>query len=115
MTSPTPSYSVRSASGERAGRALNTFRQQQLAIDSPALNGAISPSEAFLAGISACGVTLLAAVAPQMGIRLDRVEVRIDGFMQPAVAAFEHIDLHFTLTGPSEQEAALLVGRYQNG
>ncbi|HXF65028.1 MAG TPA: OsmC family protein [Caldilineaceae bacterium] len=115
MTSSAPTYIVRSTSSPQAGRSLNMIRQQQLVIDSPQLNGAISPGEAFLAGISACGVTLLGAVAPQLGIQLDHVDVQIEGYMQSGVAAFDHIDLHFTLTGPTDEEAAILVGRYQDG
>lgn len=115
MTQPAPNYSARSASVGQVGRTLNTIRQHAIVIESPAMNGEINSGEAFLVGISSCGVTLIEAAAQQLGIGIQRMEVQIDGYRQPDVAAFEHIDMRFTFVGPSENEAAVLVGRYRDG
>lgn len=115
MAEQVPNYSVRSASTDTFGRTLNSIRQHHVVIDSSALNGEINSGEAFLAGISSCGVTLIQGAARTLGIPLERITVEIDGYRVPDVAAFEHIDMRFTLAGPSEAEAATLVDRYRNG
>ena len=115
MTEVAPDYSVLTSSTATRGRTLNTIRQHHLVIDTPLLNEEINPAEAFLAGISACGVTLIEAAAQALGIRLQRMKVGIDGFRQPGVAAFDHITMCFTLMGPSDDEAAVLIGRYRDG
>ncbi len=54
---------VHSSSTTTPGRALNQVRTHQLVIDEPTHLGGpgeeITPAEAFLAGVSACGVLLV--------------------------------------------------------
>ena len=51
---------VRSYSGGLPGRALNQARTNHFVIDSPSgPHEALSSGEAFLAGVSSCGVTLI--------------------------------------------------------
>ena len=115
MSERDPNYSARSSSIGVVGRSLNTIRQHHIIIDRPTVNEEINSAEAFLVGLSSCGVTLIERAASEMGIGLDRVQVGIDGYRESDVAAFERIEMRFELMGPSEEEAALLVGRYRDG
>lgn len=115
MTEQTPAYTVHSASVGHVGRSINTIRQHHLIIDSPSVNEEMTSSEAFLAGVSSCGVTLIERAAQETGIRLDRIEVTIEAYRHPEIVAFERLAMAFRLTGPSREEADLLVGRYKDG
>lgn len=115
MSEQVVTYSAKSASVGLVGRTLNSIRQHHFVIDSPGINEAINSAEIFLVGLSSCGVTLIENVAQGLGIRVTRVEVQIDGFRRPEVAAFDRIDMRFTLVGPSDAEAAVLIDRYRNG
>ncbi len=115
MSERDPDYSACSSNIGVVGRSLNTIRQHHIIIDSPSVNEEINPAEVFLVGLSSCGVTLIERAAREMGIRLDRVQVGIDGYRKPDVAAFERIEMRFELIGPSEEEATALVGKYRDG
>src|SRR5207302_10010327 len=73
---------VHSASTATMGRSLNQVRNHQLVIDEPTHLGGpgeeITPADAFLAGVSACGVLLVQSRARDSGVRLDRVEADIE-------------------------------------
>ena len=72
---------VHSSSTATPGRALNQVRTHQLVIDEPTHLGGpgeqITPAEAFLAGVSACGVLLVQGRARDLGVRLEEVEATI--------------------------------------
>ena len=96
---------VHSSSTVTPGRALNQVRNHQLVIDEPTHLGGpgeqITPAEAFLAGISACGVLLVQGRARDTGIRLDRVEVTIEGIRNRSdTSVFQRIEIRFLLAGP---------------
>jgi len=100
------------------GRSLNSARSQHFVIDEPPHRGgpgeALTPVEAFLAGISACGVLLVQSYAGEMGIPLAGAICEIEGVRDRAhPAEFEAITLRFALTGPDPEQARQLVGRYQ--
>jgi uncharacterized OsmC-like protein len=109
--------SVRSTSSGTVGRSLNTVGRHHFIIDSPTLAEEITSGDAFLAGISSCGVNLVERVAQELSIPVQRTEVTIDGYRnrQRTPAQFEWIDLRFTLVGPTQEQAEVLVGRYKDG
>jgi uncharacterized OsmC-like protein len=110
---------VHSASTTTPGRAINKVRDHQLVIDEPTHLGGpgeqITPAEAFLAGVSACGVLLVQGRARDSGIRLEQVEVNIEAVRHRGdTSVFQHIDMLFRLAGPSEAEANDLIEHYKN-
>lgn len=110
---------VQSASTATPGRAVNQVRNHQLVIDEPTHLGGpgeqITPAEAFLAGVSACGVLLVQGKARDSGVRLDRVEVTIEAVRHRRdTSVFQRIDLAFRLSGPTRKEAIGLVDHYKN-
>jgi len=107
---------IRSSSASPAGRAVSRVRGQELVLDSSARPqpDAFTNSEAFLAGISSCGVTLIDMHAREKGVPLRRTEVTIEG-VRPAAdpARFARITMRFALAGVSQAEAEDLVRTYQ--
>ena len=103
--------SVTSTSTEVVGRTLNRARHNHFVIDSPSGPGeALSTGEAFLAGISACGVTLVQGAAKQAGIAIDRLEVDIAATRLAANPVdFHRIDVRFAYTGTTLAEAEQLT------
>src|SRR5437868_9422555 len=73
---------VQSRSTSTPGRSINEVRQHRLVIDEPTHLGGpgeeITPADAFLAGVSACGVLLVQGRARETGIRLDQIDVSLD-------------------------------------
>src|SRR5207302_257856 len=83
--------------------------------DSPSLGEEITSGDAFLSGISSCGVNLVEAAAQETGVTLHRIEVTIDGIrLRSNPTSFEKIELRFILTGPSQEQAEALVQRYED-
>jgi uncharacterized OsmC-like protein len=110
---------VHSASTSTPGRAINKVRNHQLVIDEPTHLGGpgeqITPAEAFLAGVSACGVLLVQGRARDSGVQLEQVEVNIEAIRQRSdTSVFQRIDMLFRLSGPSGAEAIDLVEHYKN-
>jgi uncharacterized OsmC-like protein len=106
---------VRSYSSGTVGRSLNTVGHHHFVIDSPALGEEITSGDAFLAGISSCGVNLVEGAAKETGVPLQHTEVTIDGIrLRDQPTAFEQINLRFVLTGPSQEQAEALVQRYKD-
>ena len=108
--------SVRSTSSGTIGRSLNSARTNHFVLDSPSGPGeAVTNGEAFLAGISSCGVTLIEGYAKQNAIPLVRMEARIDGIRNLAKPnEFQAIDIHFELQGVDEKQAGHLVATWQD-
>jgi uncharacterized OsmC-like protein len=107
---------IRSTSSGTIGRAVSESRGQRLALDSSARPqpDAFTNSEAFLAGISSCGVTLIEGHAKETGVPLKRTEVTIEGVRTAAdPARFAGITMRFQLTGVSQSQAEELVETYR--
>lgn len=109
---------VHSASTATPGRAVNQVRDHQLVIDEPTHLGGpgeqITPAEAFLAGVSACGVLLVQSRARDSGVRLDRVEADIEAVRHRRdTSVFQRIEIRFRLSGPTQGEAIDLVDHYK--
>lgn len=109
---------VRSASSAMAGRAINEVRDRQFVIDEPTHLGGpgveITPADAFLAGVSACGVLLVQGRARDTKTRLDAINVALEAVRDRRdTSVFQRIDMIFRLTGPSQAEAVALVEHYK--
>ncbi|HEV8309825.1 MAG TPA: OsmC family protein [Methylomirabilota bacterium] len=106
---------VRSRSVGLPGRALNSARTQHFVLDSPGgPNEALTTVEAFLAGISACGVTLIEKHARETEVPLRHLEVKVSGVRGPDdPTRFQRIDISFEIAGVDAQQAARLVEVWQ--
>jgi uncharacterized OsmC-like protein len=107
---------VRSYSGGLPGRALNQARTHHFVIDSPSgPHEALSSGEAFVAGVSSCGVTLIELYAHEQRVPLRRTEVTIEGIRAVAEPnRFAEVRMRFELAGVDQAQAELLVGVYKN-
>jgi uncharacterized OsmC-like protein len=109
---------VRSRTVGEPGRSLNTARDQHFVIDEPAYNGgpgeSVTPAEAFLAGVSACGVLLVESFAHRDGVLLQKVDASIEGIrLRSDPANFRKVSVRFELMGPTQQQAERLVEAYK--
>lgn len=107
---------VRSSSSGVIGRARSEARGHRLVLDSSGRPqpDAFTNSEAFLAGISSCGVTLIEGHARETGIPLTRMDVTIEGSRLAAdPARFAAITMTFELAGVSQDQAEGLVETYR--
>lgn len=108
---------IRSVSSGEIGRAVSSVRRLELVLDSSShpRDDAFTNSEAFLAGISSCGVTLLEVYAQAEGIPVKRMDVEIKGVRPAAeLSRFERISMHFEIAGVSQVQAEDLVEVYRN-
>lgn len=116
-------YSLEARSTDTFGRVLCSTRDQHFVIDGPVQNGcpgeAVTPAEAFLAGVASCGVELVQVFARQEELPLERVEVTIRGEMdldnpvREDVTVFNTVRLDFLLAGVSDEQAEHLVERFK--
>jgi uncharacterized OsmC-like protein len=107
---------IRSASSGTVGRAVSESRGYRLALDSSTRPqpDAFTNSEAFLAGISSCGVTLIEGHAQETGVPLKRTEVTIEGVRTAAdPTRFASITMRFRLAGVSQGQAEALIETYR--
>src|SRR6266849_8057442 len=103
---------VRSSSSGVIGRAHSVARGQRLALDSSARPkpDALTNSEAFLAAVSSCGVTLIEGHAQETGVPLKRMDVTIEGTRAAAAPnRFASVTMRFELAGVSQAQAEELV------
>ena len=105
---------VRSRSSGVVGRAVSNARNHHFVLDSSSAPEALSNSEAFLAGVSSCGVTLVEGHARDTGVPLQRMEVTIAGVRAAAEPnRFQRIDMRFELHGVDQATAERLVETYR--
>lgn len=103
---------IRSSSSGVVGRAISEARGQSLVLDSShnPNDDAFTNSEAFLASISSCGVTLIEGYAKTESISLDRMTVSIDGARASADPTnFVSIAMRFEFAGVDQSKAEELV------
>lgn len=107
---------VRSGSSGVLGRSLNQARHQHFVLDSPSgPNEALTNGEAFLAGISSCGVTLIEKHADDTGVPLAGMEVLIEGIRSNAEPnRFQAINVKFELRGVDQARAEALVETWRD-
>jgi uncharacterized OsmC-like protein len=108
---------IKSSSSGTIGRAVSQARSQRLVLDSSARpqEDALTNSEAFLAGISSCGVTLIEGYAQDKGVPMKRMDVTIEGVRTAEEPArFASISMRFEIAGVSQAQAEQLVETYRN-
>jgi uncharacterized OsmC-like protein len=74
----------------------------------------LTNSEAFLAGVSSCGVTLIEMHAKETGVPLTRIQVTIEGARSAAEPnRFASVSMTFQIAGVSQAQADELVKTYR--
>jgi uncharacterized OsmC-like protein len=121
--STTRTYAVNARSTDTLGRVQCNARNHHFIIDGPVQAGfpgeAITPAEVFLAGIAACGVELVQALARDQKLPLSNVKVDIDGMMDRSkpvrqdVTVFNAVALNFQLAGVTQAQADDLIHRFR--
>ena len=109
---------VHSATTRTPGRATNEVRGNRFVIDEPTHLGGpgeqITPADAFLSGVAACGVLMVQGRARDTKVRLDRLEVDLEAVRQRSdTSVFQRIDMRFRFSGPSEDQAKGLLEHYK--
>jgi uncharacterized OsmC-like protein len=114
-------YRAKAHSTDVFGRVLCNAREQHFVIDGPIWNGcpgeALTPGEAFLAGIAACGVELIQVIAAADELAIGTIAVSIHGIVdrehpvREDVTVFNRVRMRFEIEGVSEEQAASLVER----
>jgi uncharacterized OsmC-like protein len=114
-------YRAEARSSDVLGRVLCAARDQHFVIDGPVWNGcpgeALTPGEAFLAAVAACGVELVEVIAREDGLEVGRVEVAIDGVVdrdhpvRDDLTVFNRVRMGFEIEGLSEEQAGSVVER----
>ena len=107
---------VRSYSTGTPGRALNSARHNHFVLDSPSgPNEALTNGEAFLSGVSSCGVTLIEKYAADNGIPLQSMQAVIEGVRSNAEPnRFQAVNVKFELRGVDQVQAEHLVATWQD-
>ena len=103
---------IRSRSSGTIGRAFSHTRGQQVVLDSSShpKADALTNSEAFLAAVSSCGVTLIEDYAKNERIPIEETEVTIQGVrLASDTTRFDRISLNFAFAGLSQEQAESLV------
>jgi uncharacterized OsmC-like protein len=107
---------IRSSSSGVLGRARNAARGVTVSFDSSARPqpDALTNSEAFLAAVSSCGVTLIEMHAKDTGVPLAGMDVTIEGIRTAAEPnRFARVSMTFELAGVSQTDAENLVETYR--
>ena len=107
---------VTSSSSGTIGRAQSSARGARIVLDSSShpQSDALTNSEAFLAGVSSCGVTLIEGHAKDTGVPLQRLAVTIEGARTAAdPTRFASVTMTFRLSGVSQEQAEQLVETYR--
>lgn len=116
-------YSAEAQSTGTFGRVLCSARTHHFVIDGPVQNGcpgeALTPPEAFLAGVAACGVELVEVIARDLSVRIESARVRIEAMVdrsrpvRPDLTLFNRVRLRFTIGGVTQADADDLVERFK--
>ena len=107
---------VRSSSSGVLGRAWSEARGHRLVLDSSSRPqaDAFTNSEAFLGGVSSCGVTLIEMHAKESGIPMTGIDVTIEGARAAAEPnRFATVTMTFEIAGVSQTQAEELVATYR--
>jgi uncharacterized OsmC-like protein len=106
---------IASSSSGIIGRARNEVRGVAVAFDSSSRPrpDAFTNSEAFLASVSSCGVTLIEMHAMETGVPLQRMTVTIEGRRPPTQPRFAAVTMRFEMVGVSQAQAEDLVETYR--
>ena len=104
-------YTVRSQTTDLPGRTLNHARTNHWIIDSPSgPNESTTTGESFFSGMAACGVSLVELYAQRNNMPFGKLSVDIDAVRtEESMPEFAWIDVHFTYTGISDEDANKLT------
>jgi uncharacterized OsmC-like protein len=112
-------YRAEARSTDAFGRVLCNAREHHFVIDGPVWNGcpgeALTPGEAFMAAVAACGVELVEVIAEDQALEVGTVQVRIQGVVDKGnpvredVTVFNRVRIDYEIRGVSEEQAAGLV------
>ncbi len=116
-------YAAEAQSTDTFGRVLCTARDQHFVVDGPVQNGcpgeAVTPPEAFLTGVAACGIELLQVIARELSLPIPSARVHIEGIVdrdhpvRPDVTLFNEVRLRFAISGVTREQATDLVERFK--
>ena len=116
-------YAVEARSTDTFGRVLCSARTNHFVVDGPVQNGcpgeAMTPPEAFLSGVAACGIELLQVIGREIGVVVKSARLRIEGTVdrdrpvRPDVTLFNEVQLRFELKGVSQAQGTDLVDRFK--
>lgn len=121
MTAPTTirEYDISARSTPVFGRVLCSARNHHFIVDGPVQNGCpgeeITPPEAFLSAIAACGVELVHVIAKDEKKSIDSVELKVHAIVDRGkqartdVTTFNRVEMDFVISGTDGQTAAALV------
>jgi uncharacterized OsmC-like protein len=114
---------VEAQSTDTFGRVLCSARNHHFVIDGPVQNGcpgeAVTPPEAFLAAVAACGVELLQVIARELSLPIPSARVHVEGTVdrdrpvRPDFTLFNEVRLHFVVQGVTREQASDLVERFK--
>ncbi len=118
MTEEMLSTEVRSTSTGVKGRCITSARTNHWVIDEPAFHGGpgeeVTPGEAFLGGVLACGVLLVESFAAKDGAPVRSVKGTIKGIRKKADPSwFVEVQLGFEVAGVDRKSAEGLVERFK--
>ncbi|MGQ0764271.1 MAG: OsmC family protein [Gemmatimonadota bacterium] len=115
-------FTVGGRSTDVFGRVLCTARNHHFIIDGPVQNGCpgeeITPVEAFLAAVAACGVELVQVIAREDGVEIGMVSASIHGLVDRGnpvrtdYTVFNEINATFSVAGVEREVARSLVERF---
>jgi len=116
-------YAAEAQSTDTFGRVMCSARNHHFVIDGPVQNGcpgeAVTPPEAFLTGVAACGVELLQVIARELTLPIPTARVRIEGTIdrdhpvRPDFSLFNEVRLLFSISGVTREQALDLVERFK--
>jgi uncharacterized OsmC-like protein len=116
-------YAVDARSTSTFGRVLCSARTHHFIIDGPVANGCpgeeLTPPEAFLTGVAACGVELIQVIAREQSVPVRDVAVRIEAIVdrsrpvRPDVTLFNSVRMSFTLAGVPSDRASGLIEQFK--
>ena len=97
MAADVTTTTVTTVSTATKGRVINSARHNHWVIDSPSGPGeAVGTGESFLAGLSACAVTLVQGVAAAEQVPLGPLSVQITSYRMPEKPYdYDRIDVAF--------------------
>jgi uncharacterized OsmC-like protein len=123
MSANVRQYAVAARSSGTFGRVIGSARNHHIVIDGPVQNGcpgeAMTPPEAFLLGVAACGIELVEVIAKELGYPRPSASVEIEGTVdrdhpvRPDFTLFNKVLLRFAVTGVTQEQAVDLVDRFK--
>lgn len=122
MTSPPVAireYDVSARTTDVFGRIMCQARTHHFVIDGPVQNGCpgeeVTPPEAFLSAVAACGAELVQVIARDTNVTIGRVDASVHATVDRSkqartdVTIFNSVRMDFTIHGTDGATAATLV------